>query len=180
MFDGQGRYVIQNYQNRTPFSSFLPGIAGPLGVPVWCYYNNRGQGVCSFGSQDKEHAIMEFSPARQAYRDVARTGFRTFCKRNGAVDELFTQNRDMHIGMSELEITCEQDGLYASAVYFGIPGERTAGVEATAFENLDGGWVAVLLNRVNKDLPISLTQNGIEGYSLLLPARCIATVCWTD
>lgn len=149
MFDAQGRYVIQNYQSRPPFSSFLPGIAGPLGVPVWCYYNNRGQGVCSFGAQDKEHAIMEFSPARQAYRDVARTGFRTFFKMDGTVGELFTQNRDMHIGMSELEITCEQDGLRASAVYFGVPGERTAalarvltvanaGVEPVALELLDG------------------------------------------
>lgn len=62
MFDAQGRYVIQNYQGKPPFSSFLPGIAGQLGVPVWCYYNNRGQGVCSFGVNDKDHAIMEFSP----------------------------------------------------------------------------------------------------------------------
>ena len=149
MFDEQGRYVIRDYQRRPAFSSFLPGIAGPLGVPVWCYYNNRGQGVCSFGVNDKDHAIMEFSPARQAYRDVARTGFRTFCKVNGTYRELFTQNRDMHIGMSELEITCEQNGLRASAVYFGVPGERTAalarvltvanaGTEPVALELLDG------------------------------------------
>lgn len=126
MFDQQGRYVIRDYQSRPPFSSFLPGIAGPLGVPVWCYYNNRGQGVCSFGGKDKDHAIMEFSPAREAYRDVSRTGFRTFCKTDGAYRELFTKNCAMHIGMSELEITCEGDGLRASAVYFGVPGERTA------------------------------------------------------
>lgn len=149
MFDEQGRYVIRDYQRKPAFSSFLPGIAGPLGVPVWCYYNNRGQGVCSFGAQDKEHAIMEFSPARQAYRDVARTGFRTFCKVNGTYRELFTQSCDMHIGMGELEITCEQDGLQASAVYFGVPGERTAalarvltvanaGTEPLALELLDG------------------------------------------
>ena len=126
MFDQQGRYVIRDYQSKPPFSSFLPGIAGPLGVPVWCYYNNRGQGVCSFGGKDKDHAIMEFSPAREAYRDVSRTGFRTFCKTDGAYRELFTRSCDMHIGMSELEITCEEDGLRASAVYFGVPGERTA------------------------------------------------------
>lgn len=149
MFDKQGRYVIQNYQSRPPFSSFLPGIAGPLGVPVWCYYNNRGQCVCSFGAQDKEHAVMEFSPARQAYRDVARTGFRTFCKVSGMYRELFTQSCDMHIGMGELEITCEQDGLCASAAYFGVPGERTAalarvltvantGEEPITLELLDG------------------------------------------
>ena len=118
--------MIQNYQSKPPFSGFLPGIAGPLGVPVWCYYNNRGQGVCSFGGRDKDHAIMEFSPARQAYRDVARTGFRTFCKADGRYREVFTGHCDMHIGMGELEITCEQDGLRASAVYFGVPGERTA------------------------------------------------------
>ena len=149
MFDKQGRYVIQNYQGKPPFSSFLPGIAGPLGVPVWCYYNNRGQCVCSFGAQDKEHAVMEFSPARQAYRDVARTGFRTFCRVNGTYRELFTQSCDMHIGMGELEITCEQDGLCASAAYFGVPGERTAalarvltvantGAEPITLELLDG------------------------------------------
>lgn len=126
MFDSQGRYVIQNYQSKPPFSSFLPGIAGPLGVPVWCCCNNRGQGVCSFGGRDKDHAIMEFSPARQAYRDVARTGFRTFCKAGGACRELFVRDCDMHIGMSELEITCEAEGLRSSAVYFGVPGERTA------------------------------------------------------
>ena len=149
MFDEQGRYVIRDYQRRPAFSSFLPGIAGPLGVPVWCYYNNRGQGVCSFGVNDKGHAVMEFSPARQAYRDVARTGFRTFCKVNGTYRELFTQNCDMHIGMGELEITCEQNGLRASVAYFGVPGERTAalarvltvanaGAEPVALELLDG------------------------------------------
>mgnify|MGYP002510006072 FL=1 len=149
MFDEQGRYVIRNYQRGPTFSSFLPGIAGPLEVPVWCYYNNRGQGVCSFGVNDKDHAILEFAPARQAYRDVARTGFRTFCKVNGAYRELFTQNCDMHIGMGELEITCEQSGLRASAAYFGVPGERTAalarvltvanaGAEPVPLELLDG------------------------------------------
>ncbi len=92
---------------------------------------------------------MEFSPARQAYRDVARTGFRTFCRVNGTYRELFAQSCDMHIGMGELEITCEQDGLCASAAYFGVPGERTAalarvltvantGAEPITLELLDG------------------------------------------
>ena len=124
MFDEKNRYVIENYQTKPPFSSFLPGIAGPLGVPVWCYYNNRGQGVCSFGAKDKDHAIMEFSPARTSYREVSRTGFRTFCKAGGAYRELFTENCTMHISMSELEITCRDGDMEASAVYFGVPGER--------------------------------------------------------
>ena len=149
MFDEKNRYVIEDYQSKPTFSSFLPGIAGPLGVPVWCYYNNRGQGVCSFGVNDKDHAIMEFSPARTAYREVSRTGFRTFCKADGTYRELFTKNCAMHIGMSEVEITCRDGDLEAGAVYFGVPGERTAalarvltvrnaGAEPIGLELLDG------------------------------------------
>lgn len=62
MFDADNRFVIRDYQQAPAFSSFLPGVAGPKGVPAWVYYNNRGQGVCSFGAKDKDHAIMEFRP----------------------------------------------------------------------------------------------------------------------
>lgn len=52
----------------------------------------------------------------------------------------------------------------------------TAGVEATAFENADGVRAAVLLNRTDRDLPVSLTQDGTEGYSFTLEAHSIATI----
>ena len=54
----------------------------------------------------------------------------------------------------------------------------TAGVEVTAFENPDGGRAAVLLNRTDRDLPVCLTQDGAEGYPVLLAAHSIATACW--
>lgn len=54
----------------------------------------------------------------------------------------------------------------------------TAGVEVTAFENSDGGRAAVLLNRTDRNLPASLTQDGAEGYTVLLPAHSIATAHW--
>ncbi len=125
MFDERNRFVIKNYQEKPTFSSFLPGIGGELGVPIWCYYNNRGQAVCSFGVSDKDNPIMEFCHAHVSYRDVSRTGFRTFCKIDGRYKELFTRQCDMHIGMSEVEITCAEEELSASALYFGIPGERS-------------------------------------------------------
>ncbi len=125
MFDERNRYVIKNYQKKPTFSSFLPGIAGPMGVPLWCYYNNRGQAVCSFGARDRDHAIMEFSAAHSAYRDVSRRGFRTFAIIDGSFRELFTSSADMHIGAGEVEIVSEDDKLRASALYFGLPGERT-------------------------------------------------------
>lgn len=52
-------YTIENYGTKPVFASFLPGIAGLHGIPIWCYYVNRGQGVASFGVENKDHAIME-------------------------------------------------------------------------------------------------------------------------
>ena len=37
MFDEKNRYVIENYQTKPPFSSFLPGIPE--------YFDDRGQGM---------------------------------------------------------------------------------------------------------------------------------------
>ncbi len=92
-------YILQDYDRKPTFSGFLPGIAGACGIPAWCYYNNRGQAVCSFGVRDKDHSIMEFSPAHIAYRDVSRTGFRTFFRREGGpVQEAF------HGGDSQMQI----------------------------------------------------------------------------
>lgn len=54
----------------------------------------------------------------------------------------------------------------------------TAGIEVTAFENPDGRRAAVLLNRMDRELPVSLTQDGAQGYPVLLAEHSIATVCW--
>ncbi|MBD5084148.1 MAG: hypothetical protein HDT33_03545 [Clostridiales bacterium] len=172
MFDEKNRYVIEDYQSKPTFSSFLPGIAGPLGVPVWCYYNNRGQGVCSFGVNDKDHAIMEFSPARTAYREVSRTGFRTFCKVNGGCRELFTKNCAMHIGMSEVEITCRDGDLEAGAVYFGIPGERTAAL-ARVLTVRNAGAAPIdleLLDGMPELVPYGVEQDALKNMANLAQA----------
>jgi hypothetical protein len=34
-FDIMGRYIIRNYQDQFPFSSFLPGIGGFWGIPMY-------------------------------------------------------------------------------------------------------------------------------------------------
>lgn len=100
-------YTIENYGTKPVFASFLPGIAGLHGIPIWCYYVNRGQGVASFGVENKDHAIMEFEPAHKAYQNVKRTGFRTFLRKEEKTQEAFaqeTQTQRMHIGMNTLAI----------------------------------------------------------------------------
>ncbi len=128
------RYEIKNYIKEKTFASFLPGIAGEKGIPAWCYYCNRGQAVTSFGVDDKNHAIMEFSPAHTAYQNVSRTGFRTFIKVNGITREAFHNGKtSMHIGMNDLVITWSDDEILVTVKYFILP-EETVGALCRSIE----------------------------------------------
>lgn len=73
-------FIIENYNRSKAFSSFLPGIAGVDGIPMWVFYVNRNQAVCGFGIESKDRAMMEFLPANFAYQLVGSQGFRTFIK----------------------------------------------------------------------------------------------------
>jgi hypothetical protein len=159
-FDDRGRFVIKDFAAKRPFASFLPGIAGPLGIPMWVFYVNRGQGIASFGVENKDNPIMEFEPANKAYQTTAYTGFRTFLKleRDGetALYEPFspwhaTEDSQMFIGMNELELqaTSGAHSIQTNVQYFTLPGEPFAGLvrqvmvtnagsEPLAFEILDG------------------------------------------
>ncbi|BCN32199.1 hypothetical protein [Anaeromicropila herbilytica] len=154
MLDKNERFVIENYGKKSTFSSFLPGISGRYGIPIWCYYVNRGQCITSFGIEDKDHAIMEFFPAHQAYQNTKKIGFRTFLKKNGKYIEPFqdeTKAKKMLIGMNELEIIEEdsENNLEIKVTYFTLPSERVGGLvrkvsvkntssKTIAFEILDG------------------------------------------
>lgn len=122
-------FLIENYGKKSTFASFLPGISGVKGIPIWCYYVNRGQCVVSFGVDNKDHSIMEFYPAHQAYQNVKTTGFRTFVKKDGAVTELFSDENmphNMNIAMNGLEIGEKNEtlGITAKVTYFTLPGEK--------------------------------------------------------
>ncbi|MGZ8243948.1 hypothetical protein [Methylomagnum sp.] len=79
-FDETGAFVVEQYNDRAPFASFLPGIAGPTGVPAWAFYVNRGQAMACFGVRNKDGAMVEFFPADKAYQLTPSRGFRTFLK----------------------------------------------------------------------------------------------------
>lgn len=136
-------YCLKDYGRKSTFASFLPGIAGIKGIPIWCYYVNRGQGVVSFGVDNKDHAIMEFYPAHQAYQNVKRTGFRTFLRKDGVYMEPFSKERygqDMLIKQNAMEVTEENTDskLFTKVRYFVLP-EETAGalVRTLTVTNLD-------------------------------------------
>ncbi|RYH15149.1 hypothetical protein EON65_32260 [archaeon] len=73
-FDEQGRYILRDFDESKPFSSFLNGLAGIWGVPMWAFYVNRGQAISSFGKQNKDSAIAKFVTAEKAYQQTPFTG----------------------------------------------------------------------------------------------------------
>lgn len=122
-------YRLDNYGRKSAFASFLPGISGVRGIPIWCYYVNRGQCVSCFGVENKDHAIMEFSAAHQAYQTVKKTGFRTFIKKDGHVFEPFRDeevSHSMEISMNGLAIEEDNraEGIRTSVRYFTLPEEK--------------------------------------------------------
>ncbi len=157
-FDSLGRYTLPNFQQARPFSSFLPGIAGTLGIPLWAFYVNRGQAIAGFGVESKDKPILEFQPASKAYRQTTATGFRTFIRwqrsgQSGFYEPFSGKNahRTMLVGMNEVEIreTNPELGLETSVLYFTVSNQpfaalarrvrfRNTGETALELEVLDG------------------------------------------
>lgn len=122
------RYCMKDYGRKSTFASFLPGIAGEKGIPIWCYYVNRGQGVVSFGVSDKDHAIMEFYPAQTAYQNVKRTGFRTFIRKEGNyyepfADETLAQTMEIEMNAFSIREENQKEGLNTEVLYYILPEE---------------------------------------------------------
>lgn len=186
--DELGRFVITQYNQRRPFASFLPGIAGKKGTPLWTFYVNRGQCIASFGVFSKDRPILEFHPAFRSYQLTQLHGFRTFVKvddgepaRPVTFYEPFTlasskhSNQLMIVGINELEIIERNEylGLDTSVTYFTLPNEpvpalvRTVEIRNTCscekkLEILDG--LATVLPTGINDYLIKHMGNTIKAW----------------
>lgn len=141
-----GEFVIENYNFAKPLANFFPGIAGKYGIPMWVFFVNRAQGICSFGTNDKDHAILEFFPADKSWQMVSRRGFRTFLKikkgdsctiyepfHNDFANSPFDINNKMSSSPWLLRIQEENKtlGLKIDIEYFTIPFDNYAGLART-------------------------------------------------
>jgi hypothetical protein len=142
----QGEFVIENYNYAKPFANFFPGIAGKYGIPMWVFYVNRGQCISSFGTKDKDQAILEFFPANKAWQLVSSQGFRTFIKirslktsvyyepfHNGYNNLKYHIVNSMRISSSALILEEENHtlGIRTRVEYFNIPNDTYAGLSRT-------------------------------------------------
>lgn len=180
LFDDRHRYVVRDFDARSTFSNFLPGVAGLFGKPVWSFYVNRGQGIASFGLESKEYPILEFNSANKAYQLTPYIGFRTFIKgtRSGGTSfmaepfapaesknkestdeaaEALKPTRTMYVGTNEMEINEVDDvrGIETTVNYFTLPEENFAAlVRRTTIKNTGDD---------------SLTFSALDGLAKLEP-----------
>ncbi|MCX7695439.1 MAG: cellobiose phosphorylase [Caloramator sp.] len=182
-FDDKNRFVIENFNNSKPFSSFLPGIAGEKGIPMWIFYVNRGQCISAFGIKNKDNPIMEFFPAYKCYQNVQSVGFRTFIKfDNGKVvyepflNPRSTENvaQKMYIGMNELEIeeVNNENGIQINVLYYMLPQEKLAAlVRKVTIKNISNDKRRIeVLDGMPALLPYGVSDGGMKQVGNTLKA----------
>lgn len=181
-FDTAGRFVLTDFGRRRPFSSFLPGIAGLTGIPLWVFTVNRGQAIAAFGIASKDNPIMEFEPANKAYQTTPFAGFRTFIKhdRSGqpTVYEPFAPGADdattMAIGMNDLVLTADNPahGLHTQVTYFTLTDEPLAGlVRRVTITNRGATPLTVeLLDGMARVMPFGVDNNSLKLIGRTLEA----------
>lgn len=177
-----GTFMITDYDKVAPFSSFLPGIAGVKGIPLWLFYTNRGQGVNSFGIHDKDHAIMEFNPANTAYENTSVKGFRTFIKLDGKVYEPFVGYENDATRTFFIRENCfwvedenKNTGIKTQVKYFLMPNETYgAVVRKTTITNTTANDMDLeVIDGMAKLIPYGLMNSGYKAMSNLFRS-------WTD
>jgi len=175
-------YIIEDYDRLPAFSSFLPGLAGIKGIPLWVYYTNRGQGINSFGIHNKNNAIMEFNPANTAYENTPIKGFRTFIKCNGQYFEPFCSldknaKRTLFIRKNSfaIEEIHHHYGVRIKINYTVLPEESIGAlVRHVMIENLDNTSKEIeLLDGLPKIIPYGISNSAFKEMSNLLKS-------WSD
>ncbi|MDO3411722.1 cellobiose phosphorylase [Saccharibacillus sp. CPCC 101409] len=175
-------FVIDRFDQAKTFSSFLPGLAGIKGIPLWTFYVNRGQAIASFGVRDKNSPILEFSPANIGYKTTDRGGFRTFLRLNGSRDiyEPFRSGpadpairRTMRIGRNELRIEEIHDTLKlkTEVVYFNVPNDDFAALaRRVTLTNLseDAALELEMVDGLPEILPYGVSSEGYKAMGNLL------------
>ena len=156
-------FIIRDYARKAPFSSFLPGLTGVTGIPMWSFYTNRGQAMCGFGIHHKGNAMMEFNPANTGYENTQVRGFRTFMRIDGEYYEPFFRAdedalREMEIEKNVLTVREEKNGIRQTVTYWILPNENIgAVVRHVTLENRTGHRISLeLLDGMPQVIPFGL------------------------
>jgi hypothetical protein len=183
LFDEDGTFNIIHYNRAAPFASFLPGIAGPWGIPMWAFYVNRGQGMCSFGLRDKDHPISEFLSANWAAQLVFDHGFRTFIKVTSENNTPYEPFRVWGTGVQTMRISPDavafeernaEAGFEVRVRYFTLTDEPLAALVRTMeIRNIAGHRRSLeLLDGLPMVVPHGLDNFMLKNMRNLAPCFC--------
>lgn len=170
-------FIIDDYDKKAPFCSFLPGLTGEKGVPIWSFYVNRGQAITSFGVGNKDKPIMEFFPANVAYENTAVKGYRTFVRKSGNFFEPFFINkngnvkRTMYINQNSFKIEeiDNENEFKTSITYFILPDEPFgAMVRDVEFENLGEKSDFEILDGIPRVIPYGVSGSDFSRMANLM------------
>lgn len=170
-------FIIEDYDKKVPFCSFLPGLTGEKGVPIWSFYVNRGQCITSFGVDHKDNPIMEFAPANIAYENTAVKGFRTFVRKNGEFFEPFSVTamknikRDLFIKQNSFKIveTDNNTNFKTTVEYFILPNESFGAiVRNVTFENLGDKADFEILDGMPRIIPYGVSGSDFSRMAYLM------------
>ena len=170
-------FVIEYFDKKVPFCSFLPGLTGEKGVPIWSFYVNRGQCLTSFGVNHKDSPIMEFAPANIAYENTAVKGFRTFVRKNGEFFEPFAVTadkqvkRDLFIKQNSFKIveTNEKMQFKTTVEYFILPNEAFGAlVRNVYFENMGEKADFEILDGMPRIIPYGVSGSDFSRMAYLM------------
>lgn len=163
----------KDYQKKSTFASFLPGIAGRKGIPIWCHYVNRGQAIASFGVLDKDHSIMEYAPAHQSYQNVERMGFRTFLKKKEGESDIYIEAFQDLSNATSMRIydnmlilqTVLKENLIVTVTYFTLPEEPFGAlVRQVAIKNTDQKEIELeILDGMAAVIPYGVSLDSIKS-----------------
>ena len=165
---------INNYQIKKPFTSFLPGIAGLFGKPLWTFYTNRGQLITSFGYADKNRAILEFFPANASYMYERVIGFKTFVKVDGNYYSFFNEanvNQNLFISKDKVSIEefNEKLGLNVKITYFTLPNYKIGALSRLVeITNTKEKREIEVLDGLTQMLPSGVDYGGFKAVGNLL------------
>jgi len=167
-------FTQKNYAKARPFASFLSGVSGELGIPMWVFYVNRGQAIASFGLRDKNGMIMEFYPGNLSYAYTAQSGFRTFIKINGQVHEFFKEDNEASLTVYAHELVLQETnltlGLEVTVTYFTLPNAPMGAlVRKVSIKNLTKEErVIEIVDGLAQVLPSGIDYGGYKAISNLL------------
>lgn len=177
-FYRDGKFVIQDYQKKKTFASFLPAIAGEDGKPLWAFYANVGQAMGGFGVSSKDTPITPFDSANLAYGNIPVKGFRTMVKVNGKFFQPFFDRdgsyREMEVSRYDVSVFESNPYFEMKATYFGVPHQDySALVRKVSIKNISKEDIELeLLDGLPVFFPHGLSNFCYKELVSLMAAYC--------